>query len=99
MRGVIRGGWFEYKVAPEKAMTDTTTRKPLHVSTDGGAGPYIMVPVSQLDKVTALLDANRVSYWVDEEAISLDGKPEVTVINLGHRGDPVTVQRLLDSIP
>ncbi len=80
---------------------DTTTHKPLHVSTDGGAAPYIMVPVSQLEKVTALLDGNKVSYWywVDEEALSLDGKPEVTVINLGHRSDPATIQRLLDSIP
>jgi hypothetical protein len=83
----------------ENTMIDTTTRQPLLVSTDGEAGPYIMVPVTQLDTVTALLDANKVSYWVDEEAISLDGKPEITVINLGHRSDPATVQRLLDSIP
>jgi hypothetical protein len=80
-------------------MIDTTTRQPLCVSIDGEAEPYIMVPVAQLDRVTALLDANRVSYWVDEEAISLDGKPEVTVVNLGRRSDPTTVQRLLDSIP
>ena len=75
------------------------TRGPLHVSTDGGAGPYIMVPVGQLDEVTDLLDANKVPYWVDEEAISLDGKPEVAVINLGHGSDPAMAQRLLDSMP
>ncbi len=80
-------------------MIDTTTRLPLSVSTDGNAGPYIMVPVAQLDKVKALLDANKLPYWVDEEAISLDGKPEIAVINLGHRSDPATVQRLLNSIP
>lgn len=80
-------------------MIDTTTCQPLYVSTDGDAGPYIMVPVAQLDKVRALLDANKVAYWVDEEAISLDGKPEVAVINLGHGSNPATVQSLLDSIP
>jgi hypothetical protein len=80
-------------------MIDTTTRQPLHVSTDGEAGPYIMVLVTQLDSVRALLDANQVSYWVDEEAISLDGKPEVAVINLGRRNNPVTIQRLLDNLP
>lgn len=80
-------------------MIDTTTRQPLDVSTDGDAGPYIMVPVAQLDKVKALLEANKVSYWVDEEAISLDGKPEVAVINLGHGSNSATVQSLLDSIP
>jgi hypothetical protein len=80
-------------------MIDTTTHKPLCVSTDGGAGPYLMVPVAQLEKVRALLDANKVPYWVDEEVISLDGKPEVAVINLGHRSDPQRIQHILDSIP
>jgi hypothetical protein len=83
----------------EGEMIDTTTDKPLDVSTDGAAGPYIMVPVAQLERVRTLLDANSVSYWVDEEAISLDGKPEVVVINLGPRSDPKRIQRLLDSCP
>jgi hypothetical protein len=82
----------------ENAMNDTTTRLPLSVSTDGGAGPYIMVPVAQLNKVRDLLDANMIPYWVDEEAISLDGKPEVAVINFGQGIKPPMVQRLLDSI-
>ena len=79
-------------------MIDTTTRTPLRVSTDGDAGPYIMVPVAQLEKVKALLDTHDVPYWVDEEAISLDGKPEITVINLRHRTDPERIQHLLNSI-
>jgi hypothetical protein len=78
---------------------DTTTRQPLHVSTDGDAGPYIMVPVAQLDKVTALLEMNKVPHWVDEEAISLDGKPEIAVVNLGRGSNPAMVQSLLDGIP
>jgi hypothetical protein len=82
----------------EGEMIDTTTDKPLKVSTECDAMPYIMVPVAQLERVKALLAANKVTFWVDEEAISLDGKPEVTVINLGHGSDPVKVQRLLDSI-
>ena len=80
-------------------MSDTTTRKPLYVSTDGDAGPYIMVPVGQLQTVKVLLEKNRVPHWVDEEALSLDGRPEITVINLGHQSDPAIVQRLLDSMP
>ncbi len=80
-------------------MNDATTDKPLYVSTDGNAGPYIMVPVEQLEPVKALLNVNNVSHWVDEEAISLDGKPEVAVINLGHGSDPRGIQNLLDSIP
>jgi hypothetical protein len=80
-------------------MSDTTTREPLTVSTDGGAGPYIMVPIAQLEKVRAVLDTNKVSYWVDDEAISFDGKAEIAVINLPDRSDSMKVQRLLDSIP
>ncbi len=80
-------------------MIDTTTHEALNVSTDGDAGPYIVIPVAQLDKVKALLQANKVPYWVDEEVISLDGKPEVAVINLGNGSNPATVQSLLDSIP
>ncbi len=80
-------------------MIDTTTDKPLYVSTDGDAGPYLVVPVAQLERVRALLDANKVAYWVDEEVISLDGKPEVAVVNLGHGSDSKKVQNLLDGIP
>ena len=80
-------------------MIDTTTRSRLTVSTDGGAGPYILVPVAQLELVRALLDSNQVSYWLDDEVISLDGKPEIAVVNLGNRSDPTKVQQLLDSIP
>ncbi len=54
-------------------MNDITTRRPLEVVTDGNAGPYLMVPISQLDQVKSLLDEHAVSYWVDETAISLDG--------------------------
>jgi len=78
-------------------MIDASTKKPLHVSTDGDAPPYIMVPVQQVDDVRKLLDENNISYWVDEIAISLDGKPEVTVVNLGRGTDAAAVQAILDS--
>jgi len=79
-------------------MNDATTQQPLSVSTDGTAGPYIMVPVSQLDEVKQLLDSHRIRYWVDENAISLNGAPEITVINLGRGGDALAVQAILDSV-
>ncbi len=78
-------------------MIDTMTDKPLQV--DGGSYPYIMLPLSQLDTVRALLDANKISYWVDEEALSVDGEPEVIWINLSRKTDPKEVQQLLDSVP
>jgi hypothetical protein len=78
-------------------MTDTTTKKPLRVSSDGTAGPYLMVPVSQLEDVQRLLDSHRIRYWVGENAISLNGAPEIAVINLGRGGDAAVVQAILDS--
>lgn len=77
-------------------MLDISTNKKMYVSTDGTAGPYIMVPVEQLAKVRALLDANDIPYWVDEAAISLNRKAEITVVNLGRACDPSHVQDLLD---
>jgi hypothetical protein len=78
-------------------MIDTTTQKPLYVSTDGNAGPYVVVPVDLLEKVKALLDSQGIVYWVDEEAIRLDQEPEVAVVNFAHGTDSAAVQRLLDS--
>jgi hypothetical protein len=79
-------------------MTDVTTKKPLHVSTDGTAGPYIMVPVSQLADVRQLLGGHGVRYQVEEDAISLNGAPEVAIIDLGLGADAGAIQAILDSI-
>ncbi|MCP4108373.1 MAG: hypothetical protein GY749_22985 [Desulfobacteraceae bacterium] len=80
-------------------MIDNSTNKPLYVSTDGDAGLYIMVLVQQIDAVRTLLDANNIQYWIDEDAISLNGKPEVAVVNLGHDSDAINVQNILDKAP
>lgn len=80
-------------------MIDLSTKKPLCVSTDGNAGPYIMVPVQQLDDLRTLLDDNNILYSVDQDAISLDGKPEIAVVDLGHGSDAASVQNILDIAP
>jgi hypothetical protein len=80
-------------------MTDITTKKPLQVSTEGTAGPYLMVPVPQLDSVRSLLDDHRVRYWLDESAISFNGQPYIAVVNLGRKGDASRVQAILDAAP
>ena len=77
-------------------MIDTLTKKPLYVSTDGTAGPYIMVPVSQLADLSGLLDKHGIRYSVEEDAISLNGTPEIAVVDLGHGANVETVQAILD---
>ena len=78
-------------------MIDEMTRKPLHVSTDGTAGPYIMLPVSQLDEVRQLLDDHGIRYCVEEDVISLNGGPETAVIDLGRGADVDAIQAVLDT--
>ncbi|HEX5445010.1 MAG TPA: hypothetical protein VFW87_14325 [Pirellulales bacterium] len=80
-------------------MMDATTHRPLSVSAAQDAGPYIVIPFAQLEQVTSLLDENAISYWVDDEALSVDGKPEVIFVNFSAQTHPTTVQRLLDSVP
>ncbi len=78
-------------------MTDATTQQRLRVSTDGTAGPYITVPLSQIDEVKRLLDRHRIRYWVEENAISLNGGPYISVVNLGRDGNAQAVQAILDN--
>jgi hypothetical protein len=77
-------------------MIDAMTRDQLRVATDGIAGPYLMVPLAQLAPIRAVLDRHAVRYWVDSDAISLDGKPAIAVINFGRAGDASQLQALLD---
>ena len=77
-------------------MANTTTPPRLRVATEGTAGPYIRVPLDQLDEVKRILDDHHVFHWVEENAISLDGGPYNTVINLGRDGDAAAVQAILD---
>ena len=56
-----------------------------------------MVQVSQLSEVLRLLDARRIAYTVDKYAISLDGRPEVVVVDLGPDADAAAVQAILDN--
>jgi len=78
-------------------MIDSSTNEELVVSGDGDAGPYIMVPVRQMEAVRAVLDDNKISYWVDEFAISLDDEPEISVINLSKSADSRQIQTILDN--
>jgi hypothetical protein len=80
-------------------MIHTLYRKPIEVETDWGVEPYITLPLDQLDRLTAVLDAKRITYWVDDEVLSLDGGPEIARVTLDEYTDAAMVQRLLDGVP
>jgi hypothetical protein len=79
-------------------MTDKATGKPLRVSTDGRSGPYIVVPMDQMPAVRGVLDRAKIRYWVDETAVSVDGKPALTVVNFGKTMSPKEIQDELDRV-
>jgi hypothetical protein len=70
----------------------------LYVSTDGTAGPYIIVPVSLLDSVRRALSDGKISFTVDEDGVSLGGRPALSVLDLGHESDVARVQALLEGL-
>jgi hypothetical protein len=77
-------------------MPETPTRRTLRVWTDGGPIAYIRLPVSRVDEVREILTKHGVSHWAESLAVSLDGRPPMTVINLGRGVDAARVQALLD---
>ncbi len=79
-------------------MIHTMNKEPLNVSTEGTAGPFIRVPVSQLDEISQVLDKNSIHYWVEENVISLNGGPEIAVVNFGRGADVAAVRAALDSV-
>lgn len=78
-------------------MIDIETQARLKVSTDGDAGPYLMVPLGQLPEVTRVLSGNGIRFSVDDDAIELDGKAAIAVIDFGRSADVRMIQGLLDA--
>ena len=77
-------------------MIDQTTQKPFRIKSDEVAGPFLMLPLAQLESVHEVLDRHAIRYWVDSFAVSLDGKPAKIVINFGKTGDAARIQAALD---
>jgi hypothetical protein len=80
-------------------MIDVTTGKPLLVGGRDTIRPYIDVAVSQLDEVQRLLQEHGIHHWADEQAISFNGSPYMTVINFDRGADAEAIQAILDSVP
>ena len=80
-------------------MIDSSTNKPLKVSSGGKASFYLRIPYSQVEKVRPHFDSHGINYWVSENVISFDGGPEIALIGLSHVTDPTTIQSILDGIP
>ena len=80
-------------------MTDVTTAKPLHVSTEGNVRPFIELPFNQVEDVRRILDGHGISHWVSEDVMSYNGGPEIAEIYFVRGADAAQIQAVLDSAP
>jgi len=79
-------------------MRSSLADAPLVVSTDGTAGPYVTVTTDQLEPVVQALRAQGIIVDIDDDAVMLDGRPALAVIDLGNGADVEKVQGVLDSL-
>lgn len=79
-------------------MPSSSTDKPLYVSTDGTAGPYIIVTPEQLAPVVEALRSGGISFQVDQDAVLLNGARALAVIDLGMEADVPRVQLILERV-
>jgi hypothetical protein len=79
-------------------MRTTLADSQLLVSTDGMAGPYIIVTPEQVEPVTRALQAQNIRFETDDDAVMLDGRPALLVIDLKPDVDVDRVQSILDDL-
>jgi hypothetical protein len=79
-------------------MTTSASDAPLTVSTDGTAGPYVIVTPEQIRPVTEALRADGIRFQVDNEAVLPNGTEPLAVIELGSGADVRRVQEVLDRV-
>jgi hypothetical protein len=78
-------------------MIDIETQTPLKISTDGDAGPYLMVPLNQLHEVRRVLERNGIKHVIEDDAIQWDDKPVIAVIDFDYHADVAKIQEALDA--
>ena len=81
-------------------MIDSFTKKRIRVVDDEGDEPYIIVRVNQLDAIKGILDRAGCHYDVDDEEVSVNGHPFVTIVEsetrCRRRGHPEEARRRSD---
>ena len=82
----------------ESDMATSAADAPLAVSTDGTAGPYVIVNPDQYGPVAEALRAEGVRFHVDQDAVLIAGKPALAIIDLGLEADLESIQRILDRV-
>lgn len=84
--------------ANEKAlMIDSKTNQRVVVMTDGNAGPYLTIPITEYDKLKQILDdagiENSIDKGISDDDVRLDN-----IINFRKSADPQRIQAILDKL-
>jgi hypothetical protein len=77
-------------------MTDTAKQSPLKVH-DSTVGPYMRLPLSQVEAVGRILDRHGIKYWVEDIVISMNHGPEIAWLFTKGNPDIALIQSLLDA--
>jgi hypothetical protein len=78
-------------------MIDLETKQRLMVRADGDSGPYLLVPLDQVPDVQHVLQRHRIAHSLAEDAIRLDGKPTIAIIDFGRQAPAEAIQAALDA--
>jgi hypothetical protein len=79
-------------------MPTSDTNDPLKVSTDGTAGPYVIVTPEQLGPVVLAFREEGLDFHVVEDAVLLRGAPALAIIDLDQGADVEQIQGILDGV-
>jgi hypothetical protein len=79
-------------------MIDAITNERIEVNGQALTGSNIVVPVAQLDLVTAALARHNVKFWVRDQRITIDDDPPVAIVSFSRTSDTAAIQTLLDTL-
>ena len=79
-------------------MIDAVTKRRLMVNGQALTGSNIILPLEQVGAVSDALRDGDVTFWVDDEAITVRDLPPFVRIKLSRSSDTAAVQRMLDGI-
>jgi len=79
------------KEQKEIMMIDVVTGKQIYIE-----GNRINISVKQINIVRSMLDHNAIPHYLEDDAISIDGGPEMTNIVIHNSVDLILIQKFLD---
>ncbi len=78
-------------------MVDVELNTPVKLWDGGRAGPFLMIPLRQVESVGAALTAAGIKYSRSRDAVQKEGHEPIVLVEFGSRGDAARIQAVLDA--